>query len=76
MYTGKRHSFWNSFVIIFIFLFFILILLPLVIDKVIIFFNLGKVPGHDSIIVFKDIAKEYEIIGVFFKTLKKMINFL
>ncbi len=76
MYIDKRNSFWNSFVITFILLFVILIFLPLIIDKVISLFSMGKVPGHDSVIVFKDIAKEYEIIGVFIETLKKMINFM
>lgn len=76
MYSNKRNNFWNSFVLTFILLFFLLIFLPLIIDKVISLFNLGKIPGHDSVIVFKDIAKEYEIIGIFLENLKKLINFM
>lgn len=76
MYTDKRNRFWSSFVITFTLLFFILVFLPLIIDKVISLFSMGKVPGHDSVIVFKDIAKEYEIIGIFLENLKKLINFM
>lgn len=76
MFVNKRNNFWNSFVLTFILLFLLLILLPLIIDKVISLFSMGKLPGHNSVIVFKDIAKEYEIIGVFIETLKKLINFM
>lgn len=76
MYTNKTGSFWNRFIVAFILLFFILILLPVIADRVFFFLSEGTVPRYNSIIVFKDIAEEYAAIGRFVEILKKIINFM
>lgn len=72
--SGSR--FFMTFVKVFIILFAILVILPFTVDHIMHFFSWGMTPGNNSIIVFKDMVGEQEIIRRFISILKRMLLFM
>jgi len=66
--------FYHAFIKIFIILFVILVILPLAIDYAMHLFSNGIIPRDNSIIVFKDLVREKELVNRFLEILKKIIS--
>lgn len=76
MDTGKSSKLFNIFMRIFIILVVILLIMPFIVDQAMHLFNDNMRPGDNSVIVFKDLLKRYEIVYRIIEILKKIINFM
>ena len=76
MDRSSSRRFLYTFVKVFIVLFVILLILPLIVDHIVDFYSGGIAPKNNSIIVFKDMVSEQEVINRFINTVIKIICFM